>query len=82
LVKALWELPEFQKQYRSRLAELATNVWQVDVMTNRMAGMAARLMAVAPDRLVARQIEEELQKLRSQFVRQQQLLMAELRRKN
>ena len=29
LVKALWELPEFQKNYRASLQELEAKVWQV-----------------------------------------------------
>ena len=80
LVKSLWELPEFQKQYRARLGELATKVWNVTVLTNRVSAMTAKLIAAAPDRAVARQIDDESKKLGYRIAQQQQLLMTELKR--
>ena len=80
LVKALWELPEFQKQYRARLGELAAKVWQVPVLTNRVSTLAAKLVAAAPNRAAAQQIEEEARKLRFQIVQQERLVAAELKR--
>jgi spore coat protein H len=80
LVKALLELPECQKQYQSRLEELGNKVWQVPVLTNRIGGLATRLIAAAPDKAIAKTIEEESRKLRAQIVQRQQLLAAELKR--
>ena len=36
LVKALWELPEFQKQYRAKLAEFSASVWKVTLLNSRL----------------------------------------------
>ena len=80
LVKAMWELPEFQKQYRARLGELAAKVWQVPVLTNRVSILAAKLVAATPNPTAARQIEEEARKLRFQIVQQEQLVAMELKR--
>jgi spore coat protein H len=80
LAKSLLELPECQQQYRARLSELGNTVWQVPVLTNRIAGIATRLIAAAPDRALARMIEEEARKLNSQVAKQQQLLAAETKR--
>jgi hypothetical protein len=80
LVKALLELPECQKQYQARLEELGSKVWQVPVLTNRIGGLATRLIAAAPDRAIAKTVEEEARKLRSQIAQRQQLLTAELKR--
>ncbi|HTD66035.1 MAG TPA: CotH kinase family protein [Candidatus Limnocylindria bacterium] len=80
VVKALWELPEFQQQFRTRLAELATNVWRPRVLTTRLNAATAKLVAAAPSRAIAQQIEEEAKKLRYQFVAQEQLLATELKR--
>ncbi len=80
LVKSLLEVPECQKQFQARLAELGSQVWQVPVLTNRVGGLATRLIAAAPDRAMAKIIEEEARKLRSQIAQRQQLLAAELKR--
>lgn len=80
LVKALWELPEFQKSYRTSLQELETKVWQVETLTNRLASLMQKLVAAAPDRATATQIEDEARKLRVQIVKQPELIAAELER--
>lgn len=80
LVKALWEVPEFRANYRSRIDELSVKVWRVDVLTNRLAAMSAKLVTAAPDRATAQQIEDETRKLRFHMVNQPELLAAELRR--
>ena len=80
LVKSMMELPEFRAQYRAKLGDLAAKVWQVPALTNRIAGLATRLALAAPDQKIARNIEEEARKLRTQVAQQQQLLAAELRR--
>lgn len=79
LIKGLWELPEFQKQYRARLSEVATKVWKITALTNQVSTMAAKLITAAPDRATARQIEEEAKKLRYQIAQQQQLLTREMK---
>lgn len=80
LVNALWELPEFQKSYRASLQELETKVWQVEMLTNRLAALAQKLIAAAPDRATATQIEDEARKLRVQILKQPELIAAELQR--
>jgi spore coat protein H len=79
LVKALWELPEFQKSYRASLLELEEKVWQVELLTNRLAALTQKLVAAAPDRATAAQVEEESRKLRAQIVKQPELIASELR---
>src|ERR1043166_5061105 len=80
LVKALWELPEFQKQYRAKLAEFSASVWKVTLLNSRLNSTAAKLIAAAPDRATAQQIDEEAKKLRYQIAQQQQLLATEIKR--
>lgn len=80
LVNALWELPEFQKSYRASLQELETKVWRVEMLTNRLAALAQKLIAAAPDRATATQIEDEARKLRVQILKQPELIAAELQR--
>jgi spore coat protein CotH len=80
LVKALWELPEFQKQYRAKLAEFSASVWKVTLLNSRLNSTAAKLIAAAPDRATAQQIDEEAKKLRYQIAQQQQLLTTEIKR--
>ena len=79
LVKALWELPEFEKNYRASLQELEAKVWLVETLTNRLGALAQKLVAAAPDRATATQIEDEARKLRVQIVQQPELIAAELR---
>jgi spore coat protein H len=80
LVKSLWELPGFQKNYRAHLQELEAKVWQVETLTNRLASLTQKLIAAAPDRTVATQIEDEARKLRIQILQQPELIAAEMRR--
>jgi len=80
LVKALWELPEFQHQYNARLGELADKVWRVDVLTNRVNAAVAKLVAAAPSRAVADQLEKEAKALRYQIEQQERFIQAELKR--
>lgn len=80
LLRALWELPEFQKAYRARLGELGAKVWNVATLTNRVAALTTELTAAAPDRATALRIEEEARKLCYQIGQQQQLLARELKR--
>ncbi len=80
LVKALWELPEFEKNYRASLQELEAKVWLVETLTNRLGALAQKLVAAAPDRATATQIEDEARKLRVQIVQQPELIAAELQR--
>ena len=79
-MNALWELPEFQKSYRASLQELETKVWRVEMLTNRLAALAQKLIAAAPDRATATQIEDEARKLRVQILKQPELIAAELQR--
>ncbi len=80
LLKSLWELPQFQQQFRTRFSELATNVFRSRVLTTRLNAVTARLVAAAPSQAVARQIEDEAKKLRYQITVQEQLLGAELKK--
>ena len=80
LVNALWELPEFQKSYRTNLQELESKVWHVETLTNRLAALTQKLVAAAPDRATATQVEDESRKLRVQIMQQPELIAAELRR--
>ena len=78
IVNALWELPEFQKSYRTSLQELAAKVWQVETLTNRLAALTRKLITAAPDRAIAAQVEEESRKLRGHILRHPELIAAEL----
>jgi spore coat protein H len=80
LVKALWELPEFQQQYNARLGELADKIWRVDVLTNRVNAAVAKLVAAAPTRAVADQLEKEAKALRYQIEQQEHFIRSELKR--
>ena len=79
VVRALWELPEFQKQYRTRLAELAGKVWRVDELTNRVNEAVARLAAARPDRTFTSALEEEARRLRYQIEQQSRFIQSELK---
>ena len=63
-MKALWELPEFRRDYVARLRELESKVWRVEVLTNRLANLTDKLVQAAPDRATTLQVEEESRKLR------------------
>lgn len=80
LVKALWELPEFQQQYNARVGELADKVWRVDVLTNRVNAAMTKLVAAAPNRSAAEQLEKEAKALRYQIEQQERFIQAELKR--
>jgi spore coat protein CotH len=79
VVRALWELPEFQQQYRARLAELAKKVWRVDDLTNRVNTAIGRLTAARADRAFASSLEEEGRRLRYQIEQQYRFIQAELK---
>jgi spore coat protein H len=79
VVKALWELPDFQRKYHARLEELAEKIWHVDVLTNRVNSFVSKLVASAPNRSVAEQIEKEAKTLRYQIEQQGRFIEAELR---
>jgi spore coat protein CotH len=80
LVKALWELPEFQQKYTARLSELADKVWRVDVLTNRVNAAVAKLVAASPARGGSDQLEKEAKALRYQIEQQERFIRAELKR--
>ncbi len=80
VVKALWELPEFQSQYHARLGELTEKFWRVETLTNRVRAAAAKLITAAPDRKFADLIRGEELNLRRQIVKQHELVKAELGR--
>lgn len=82
LVKALWELPEFRRDYVARLRELESKVWRVEVLTNRLADLTDKLVQAAPDRATTLQVEEESRKLRFQILQHPRLLAEELQRLN
>lgn len=81
LVKALWELPEFQKQYQTRFAELGQQVWKLEVMTNRVQSGVAKLVNAAPSPALAAQIEREAKTLCHQMAQQQQFIANEIKRR-
>lgn len=80
VVNGLWELPEFQRLYRTRLAELANRHWRVETLTNRIHTAAEKLVSAATDRKFAEQIQREELKLRKQIEQQHQLVQAEIRK--
>lgn len=47
LTKAIMETPEGRQLYRERVATLFTNVFKLDVMTNRLHAAGARLLQAA-----------------------------------
>ena len=79
LVKALWEVPEFQQQFRARLGELAHKVWQVDLLTNRVNSVVAKLAAAAPTPALAAELEKQAKTLRYQIEQQHHFIQAELK---
>ncbi len=80
VVKSLWELPEFQNQYYGRVGDLATKLWRVDALTNRVSVAVERLLTAAPEPSLAAQIERESRTLRYQIGQQQQFIASELKR--
>ncbi|HWN97132.1 MAG TPA: CotH kinase family protein [Methylomirabilota bacterium] len=79
IVKALWELPDFQQQYRARLGELAEKVWRVDRLTNRVNSALARLTGAASTPAVASALEKEAKTLRYQIEQQHRFIKADLK---
>lgn len=47
LIRALFQDPDTQRQYRQRCAELITNVWRLSTLTNRINEGVARMLSVA-----------------------------------
>jgi len=80
VVRALWELPDFQQKYQTRLGELAEKVWRVDVITNRVNASVARLIAATPDKSFVEQLQKEAKTLRYQVEQQARFIDAELKR--
>jgi spore coat protein CotH len=79
VVRALWESPEFQQQYRNRLVELADKVWRVDVLTNRVNAAVARLKAAEPNYAFTAALENEAKRLRYQIEQQYRFIQAEFK---
>ena len=80
LVKALWDLPDFQQKYHARLGELAEKIWRVDVITNRVNAAVARLVAAAPDKPLVEQLEREAKTLRYQIEQQARFIDVQSKR--
>jgi len=80
VVKALWELPDFQKQYHASLHALAEKVWRVEVLSNRVQSAAAKLAGAAPDRSTAEGIANEASRLCYQIEQQARFIASELKR--
>lgn len=80
LVRALWELPEFQKQYQTKLGELGQQVWKLEVLTNRVQSAVTKLINAAPTPALAAQIEREAKTLCHQMTQQQQFIATEIKR--
>jgi spore coat protein H len=79
VVRALWELPEFQQQYRTRLGELAEKVWRIDWLTNRVNTAIAQLKAAEPNYAFAAALENEAKRLRYQIEQQYRFIQAEFK---
>ena len=80
VVKALWDLPDFQQKYHARLEELSAKVWRVDVATNRVNAAVAKLAAAMPDPAAVAQLQKEAKTLRYQIEQQARFVDAELKR--
>jgi spore coat protein H len=76
VARALLTTTEGRKRYRQRLSTLVTNVFKVDVLTNRMNELQARirpvLASISPD--AARNHDGAVNNLRSQIVQRAQNL--------
>jgi spore coat protein H len=80
VVKALWELPEFQKSYGSTVREMAEKHWNTQTLTNRVNATAKKLTAAMPNKEFTTQVEREARTLRYQIEQQGQFIQAELKR--
>jgi hypothetical protein len=76
VARQLVEAPEGKRQYRARMAELLTNVFRVEVLTNRLAELQTRirpaLAAISPE--AARQHDGAVYSLRNQIVQRARYL--------
>ena len=78
VVRALWEMPEFQQTFRTRLGELAEKVWRVESITNQVHGAMARLTTLSP--ALAAPLAQEAKRLVYQVEQQQRFIESEFKR--
>ena len=78
VVRALWEMPEFQQAYQARLGELADKVWRVESITNKVNAAVSRLVTLSP--ALAEPLAKEAKRLIYQVEQQHRFIEAELKR--
>ena len=74
VVKAVLQTPEGRRQYRERLGELFTNVFRVDVLTNRVHAAVAKLKAAARTPGEAKEFENYGVEMRQRIVNRAQFV--------
>lgn len=78
VTRAVWNTPEGRRQFRERRAELFTNVFRVDVMTNRVNEAVARIKAVARSTNEAKEFENYGAEMRNRIVNRAAIIAKEL----
>jgi hypothetical protein len=68
ITKAVLQTPQGRTLYRERVRELFTNVFRVDLMTNRVNAAVARLKAAARNPNEAREFEDHGAEMRNRIV--------------
>ena len=68
ITKAVLQTPQGRKLYRERVRQLYTNVFRVDVMTNRVNAAVANLKAVARNPNEAKEFENYGNEMRNRIV--------------
>jgi len=78
VTKAVLDTPEGRARYRSRLAELYTNVFKISVLTNRVNEVGAKLVAAAPDPGKAREWKEQVTAMRERILQRDREISKQL----
>lgn len=78
LVKAVLQTPEGRKLYRERVGQLYTNVFKLDVLTNRLAEAAAKLKAGARNPNEAKAVDGYAAEMRNRLIARAQNIAEQL----
>ncbi len=78
VTRAVLQTPDGRRRFKERFAQLFTNIFQVDVLTNRVNAVVARLKAAAPDAKRAKEFEGWAAEMRQRLAARHQNIAEQL----